>query len=114
MPLRRLTCLIPLAVLGLALTGCGRNAPAPPQTERHSAILNWDASTPKVSGYHVYRTTDPKASPGLLAVMPGDATRYVDTTVESGRTYYYSIKAFDATGVESDFSVNVSATIPAK
>ena len=113
---RRLIPLTSLAVLALALAGCGRKAPASPagQGERPSVTLSWDASTSQVSGYHVYRTTNPNAEPGLLAITPADVTRYVDTAVEAGRTYYYSVKAFDSTGAESEPSVKISATIPAK
>ena len=57
--------------------------------------------------------TEPDAQPGLLAVTPGDVTRYVDQSVESGRTYYYSVKAIGPDGAESEFSARISATIPA-
>jgi fibronectin type 3 domain-containing protein len=103
---------ISLAILAFTLSGCQKNAPAV-SIGQHSATLTWSASRSKVEGYRVYRTTDPKASPGLLAVTPADTTRYVDTTVEAGRTYYYSVKAFDAAGKESQ-PAKVSATIPAK
>jgi uncharacterized membrane protein len=104
---------ISLAVLAVAFAGCQGKTPVL-STGQHSATLAWTASKSQVQGYRVYRTTDPNASPGLLAVTQADTTRYVDTTVEAGRTYYYSVKAFDASGRESDFSENISATIPTK
>jgi fibronectin type 3 domain-containing protein len=104
---------ISLAVLALTFAGCQKKALALP-IGQHSATINWTASKSQVEGYRVYRTTDPNASPGLLTVTPADTTRYVDTTVEAGRTYYYSVKAFDADGRESDFSEKISATIPTK
>ena len=102
-----------LAVAALASIGCQKAAPAV-AIGQHSATLTWTASTSSVQGYRVYRATDPNTSPGLLAVTSPDTTRYVDTTVESGRTYYYSVKAFDAHGKESEVSQKVSAAIPAE
>jgi fibronectin type 3 domain-containing protein len=113
MALRQLIRSISLAVVAAAFAGCQRTTPAV-SIGQHSVTVTWTASKSKVQGYRVFRTTDPNASPGLLAVTPPDTTRYVDTTIESGRTYYYSVKAFDAYGKESGFSEKVSATIPAK
>jgi fibronectin type 3 domain-containing protein len=103
-----------LVILAFVVAGCQAKTPAV-SPGQHSATLAWTASNSKdVQGYRVYRTTDPNASPGLLAVTPAGTTRYVDTTVEAGRTYYYSVKAFDAAGKESVFSEKISATIPTK
>ena len=114
MALGKLIRSMSLLISAFTLVGCHRQAPPAASLGQHSATLAWTASKSKVQGYHIYRTTDPNASPGLLAVTPADTTRYVDTTAEAGRTYYYSVKAFDATGRESDFSEKISATIPAK
>jgi fibronectin type 3 domain-containing protein len=111
---RRILRSIPLLIVLLALAGCGWTNPAPENGKPHSATLKWKASTSKVSGYHVYRSTDPNAQPGLLAVTPGDVTEYVDNGVEAGRTYYYSVKSVGLDGTESQFSEKVTATIPAK
>ena len=110
----RLIRLMSVAVLALAAGACGGRAPvsSAAQGQPHSVTIRWDASKSPVSGYRVYRATDPNTPPGLLAVTPADTTQYVDKTVEAGRTYYYSVKAFDAAGRESDFSTKVSATIP--
>ena len=117
MSLRKLIAWVPLVVLGLGLglglAGCDDSNPAPANAQAHSATVTWNASTSQVSGYHVYRATDPDAQPGLLAVTPADATQYVDKTVEPGRTYYYSVKSVGLDGAESEFSTKISATIPA-
>jgi len=102
-----------LLALALAFAGCDDGTSAPAAVTPHSATLTWNASISPVSAYRVYRTTDPEAQPGLLAVTPGDVTRYVDQGVEPGRTYYYSVKAIGPGGVESEFSAKISATIPA-
>jgi fibronectin type 3 domain-containing protein len=109
---RKIIRWISMLVIALALAGCGETISAPAAGKPHSATVTWKASTSKVSGYHVYRTTDPKAQPGLLAVTPADVTQYVDKTVEAGRTYYYSVKSVGLDGAESNFSEKISATIP--
>jgi fibronectin type 3 domain-containing protein len=101
---------MPLLLL-VVLAGCGKSG-AGSSSKPHSVTLTWKASVSKVSNYHVYRTTDPSTQPGLLAVAPADATQYVDSTVESGRTYYYSIKSVGLDGTESIFSDKISATVP--
>ena len=100
-------------VLVPALAGCRGKTSTPAAGKPHSATVAWNASTSKVSGYHVYRAADPEAQPGLLAVTPADVTRYMDKNVEAGRTYYYSVKAVGLDGTESAFSEKISATIPA-
>jgi fibronectin type 3 domain-containing protein len=65
-----------------------------------------------VRAYRVYRSTDPNAQPGQVAVTPPDVTQYVDRAVEPGRTYYYSVKSVSPNGTESPFSETISATIP--
>ena len=98
----------PLLVLALALAACEGCTATPP----HSATVTWNASTTPVSGYHVYRTTDPSVPPEMVAVTPAQVTQYVDQAVEPGGTYYYSVKSVGLDGTESDFSENISATIP--
>ena len=104
---------IQFLVLVLALAGCDGKTSAPAAGKPHSATVKWDASTSKVSGYNVYRATDPNRQPGLLAVLPADVTQYADKSVQPGRTYYYSVKAVGLDGTESDSSEKISATIPA-
>jgi fibronectin type 3 domain-containing protein len=40
------------------------------------------------------------------------ATTSIDTTVQSGNTYYYAITALDAAGDESGYSNQATAVIP--
>ena len=110
---RGLSHWLPWLVLALALAGCSNPNATPPPGNPHSATVTWKASTSKVSGYHVYRATKQDEQPGLLAVASPDATQYVDTAVEAGHTYYYSVKSFGPDGVESISSEEVTATIPA-
>jgi fibronectin type 3 domain-containing protein len=77
----------------------------------HSATLKWTASTSNIAGYRIFRSSILNASPGLLGVTGPTDTQYVDRSVEAGKTYYYSVKAFDFAGREST-AANISATIP--
>ena len=107
--------LLSLAVLGLALAGCGRSTPDSPaaRVQPHSVTMTWDASVSPVSGYRVYRATSAASQPVVLAVTPADTTQYTDTSVEPGQTYFYTVTSFDSANRESVFAEKVSATIPA-
>jgi fibronectin type 3 domain-containing protein len=67
-----------------------------------------------VAGYRVRRAPNADAQPVVLAVTPPDQTRYVDTSVEPGHTYFYVVTAFDFAGRESAPSNKVSVTIPSR
>jgi hypothetical protein len=67
-----------------------------------------------VVGYRIYRSTDPdlkKADWTLLTPNLLDTNTYQDTTVESGRTYYYYLTATDKFGNVGPPSEVVSETI---
>jgi hypothetical protein len=80
----------------------------------HSVALAWNASNSSgVVGYHVYRGT---ASGGPYTKLTPSAiseTRYTDTSVEAGRTYYYVVTSVDSDGLESSHSNQASAIVPA-
>jgi uncharacterized protein len=70
---------------------------------------------PDIAGYEIYRSTDPdlpkdrwtKVTPALLT-----RTTFVDENVESGKRYYYFIKAIDQAGNISRPSEVVTETVP--
>ena len=79
---------------------------------QHSGALTWNPSTSSVSGYNVYRSTVSggsytRVNSSLIAVL-----NYTDVNVQSGTTYYYVMTAVDASGNESGYSNQVTATIP--
>jgi hypothetical protein len=80
----------------------------------HSVALAWNASSSSgVIGYNVYRGT---ASGGPYTKLTPSAiseTRYTDTSVEAGRTYYYVVTSVDSDGLESSHSNQASAIVPA-
>jgi fibronectin type 3 domain-containing protein len=78
----------------------------------HSATLSWTASTSIVVGYNVYRGTIAGGPYTKLNSSVNVPTTYIDSSVLSGRTYYYVVTAVDSNNVESIYSNQVTAVIP--
>lgn len=115
-----------ICVLPFLATGCGStqvvssasNSPAastgtgivPPV--QYSVDLSWNPSISAAAGYNVYRGSQ---SGGPYEILhPGlQSFAFTDSNVQSGVTYYYVVTAVDANGIESDFSDEASAVIPA-
>jgi hypothetical protein len=84
----------------------------------HTVILSWTASAPAdanhaaANGYCVYRGTERKDQ-SLVRVnsVPFQGTSCTDDTVETGKTYYYRVKAISAKGKTSDASRFAAAPI---
>jgi fibronectin type 3 domain-containing protein len=70
------------------------------------------ASISPVSGYVVYRSTDPNGPYLPLSMTLAGVTQYVDGNVAAGQTYFYYVTAYDSSNVESAPSGTVSATVP--
>jgi hypothetical protein len=78
----------------------------------HSASLSWIASTSSVIGYNCYSSTVSGGPYTKLTAAPVTTTSFTDTTVQSGRTYYYVVTSVNSAGLESVSSSQVSAVIP--
>ena len=90
-------------------------APAPPPATARTgtATLSWTAPPASITGYRVYHGTSSRSySQALGSGAFVDASTYVVTGLQSGRTYYFAVTAIDGTGEESGFSNEVSKTIP--
>ena len=81
---------------------------------QHIVDLNWNPSTSaNITGYNIYRGSvsggpySQVNNGGLVA-----STLYTDTTVASGQTYYYVVKAVDSSGLESGDSNQAQAVVP--
>jgi hypothetical protein len=78
----------------------------------HAEVLTWDASTSTVVGYNVYRGTQsggPYGTKMNSSLIP--STAFTDTSVQAGQTLFYVVTAVDSSGVESDYSDQMSATV---
>jgi hypothetical protein len=94
-------------VVNAAMTGaCVTGLP-------HTVLLTWVMSTsPNVVGYGVYRAPNAGGPYTRVTSALVTATSYIDSTVQSGQTYYYVVTATDSAANESDFSNEASAVIP--
>jgi hypothetical protein len=99
--------------LGRTLVGCllvlaaGAYAQA-----QQSVTLAWDPSSdPTVAGYRVYVGSASHTYTNLTDV--GNKTSATITGLISGRMYYFAVTAYDASGLESDFSGEITYVVPA-
>jgi len=77
----------------------------------NSIVLAWDPdSEPDLAGYRVYRATG-DSPPQKLAELNGIPS-YTDPAVEHGKTYRYSVSAFDKAGNESQRSAPQEIVFP--
>lgn len=76
-----------------------------------SIELHWTDDDISATGYTVLRSTDGVNYAQLALITSGGAASYVDHSVAVGTTYYYEVKASNAT-VESDASGFAAVTIP--
>lgn len=83
-----------------------------------SLTLNWSASSDPddaVAEYHIFRGTSAGGESSTpIAIVSGTTTNYVDTSVSSGLTYYYVVKAYDGSLNASAASNEVSHQVEAK
>ena len=95
--------------LKIAVSGSGVQ-PSP-----ESVSLGWQASvSPGVIGYYVYRGSISGGPYTALNSSPDSSTQYTDATVLSGSTYYYVVTSVDSSNMQSSFSAQVMAVIPAQ
>ena len=87
------------------MTGTGTAA------TQHTVDLTWDASADAVS-YNIYRGTVSGGPYTMVNTSPDSTTTYTDSTVVSGRTYYYVATAVNSKSEESGYSNQATAVIP--
>ena len=76
-----------------------------------SVTLVWDPSTDSsVSGYKVHYGLNSRMYPFVVDV--GHATRQTIGNLQEGASYYFAVTAYDVDGQESDFSGEISYTVP--
>ena len=74
--------------------------------------LAWDASTdPTVVGYNVYYGVASRTYTNMINV--GDVTTVTISNLVPGVTYYFAATTYNAAGLESDYSTELSYTVPA-
>jgi hypothetical protein len=99
-----------VTVSNASVSGVAFNAQAVPSSVR----LSWTASTSlNVTSYNVYRGTTTGGPYVKVNSSPVAALTYVDSSVSSGRSYFYVATAVDGNGNESTYSTEAAATVPA-
>ncbi len=74
--------------------------------------IAWDANTePDLAGYRVYYSLATQTYTKANSKDVGNALRFVFDNLEEGRTYYFVVTAYDKAGNESNYSIEVSATV---
>jgi fibronectin type 3 domain-containing protein len=89
----------------LPLSGTGAVPP-------HVVNLTWNADTPAVFGYNVYRAQSQYGPYTILNSTPVTTTQYTDVTVQPGQTYIYWVTAVESDTLQSLFSNSFTAVIP--
>ena len=81
-----------------------------PPTTTGTVTLTWAPNTETdLAGYKVYVGTQPGIYGAPISM--GNTTSYTTGNLTSGRTYYFSVTAFDSAGNESQHSTEVSKPI---
>lgn len=62
-----------------------------------------------VKTHFMYRKTDINGNWNQLYELEKEQTTYIDTTVEKGKTYYYSLRAMDNSNLYSEYAISVYA-----
>jgi len=94
-----------------------RYPPATPEevmaiSDSQGVSLVWNPSSEgDLAGYLVYRREQETREIQLTDNMIPSAS-YVDKLVESGKTYYYRVRAVDTHGNQSEFSREISEKVP--
>jgi hypothetical protein len=78
----------------------------------HSVSLLWNDGDTTVTGYNTYVASVSGGPYSRLTSSPVAGTSYVDSSVQSGRTYYYVVTALDSTNQESAYSGEIAAIVP--
>ena len=73
---------------------------------RKSATISWKKVTGAV-GYEVHRSTNKSTGFRQVANLVANATSFTDSSLAEGRTYYYKVRAKNATGYKDSSVITV-------
>jgi Abnormal spindle-like microcephaly-assoc'd, ASPM-SPD-2-Hydin len=79
---------------------------------QHSVALSWSDSGTGIAGYNIYRSTVSGGSYSKVNSSVVVPTKYTDSAVTAGTTYYYVVTATAPSGAESAYSNQISAKVP--
>jgi hypothetical protein len=78
----------------------------------HTVAVSWTPSSSTYAGFNVYRSSVSGGPYTRIDSFMVSAPSYTDSSVTSGKTYYYVATEVDSTGMESAYSNESSASIP--
>lgn len=91
----------------------GTTPPPPPPPATNFANLAWDANTESdLAGYKVYYGKTPGAYTSSLNVGLLSSPAYTISNLDKGVRYFFAVKAYNSSGLESSFSSEVFKDIP--
>jgi hypothetical protein len=90
----------------IALSGAGA------QSSPSAITLKWENSPLGAQGYVVYRSLESGGPYERVSSGAVDSAEYTDTGLAAGHTYYYVVTSLDADNKESEFSEQITATVP--
>ena len=96
----------------VTLNGSGVDASEAPARSDHTVSLDWDPSPGNIRGYFIYRGEESGGPYERLNSQVTTALDYSDSQVASGRDYFYVVTSVNHGGHESNYSREISVTIP--
>ncbi len=73
--------------------------------------LNWTDKSNDEAGFKIERSTSATSGFVQIATVGANATAYTDTTVQSKKTYYYRVRAYNSNNVNSAYSNTVNVYV---
>jgi len=98
------------APLTIGLSGTGSATPTTPSS--HSVALSWNAGSSGVVGYNVYVSSTSGGPYSRINSATLLAPAYLDSSVQSGQTYYFVVTSVNSANQESAYSAETQAVIP--
>lgn len=99
---------IGILILGIGLALCPTaKAQTPVQ---HGITVSWTASTTPGVTYNIYGATASGGPYTKLTTAPVSTLSFLDATATDGKAHFYVATSVSATGVESQFSTQTTAT----
>jgi hypothetical protein len=78
----------------------------------HRVTLTWNPDHSAVAGYNVFRASNSAGPFSQINPSLDSTTSFIDSSVQSGFTYYYATTAVSSNGKQSGYSNQVSVAIP--
>ena len=75
-----------------------------------NVTLAWEDQSSNEQGFEIERKTGPEGDYLQIATVPANVTRYTDTNLGKGKTYYYRIRAFNSHG-HSPYTEEIQVTL---